>query len=49
LGTGITVKLLVGDRGLSDTVNGMPLYIEQITPDSDFATFQHCPNLVTTD
>jgi hypothetical protein len=26
-----------------------PLYIELITPDSSFAAFQHCPNLVTTD
>ena len=25
-----------------------PLYIEQIAPDSSFAAFQHCPNLVIT-
>jgi hypothetical protein len=29
--------------------NQAPLYIERITPDSSFAAFQHCPNLVTTD
>jgi hypothetical protein len=41
VGTGVFV--VIGE------FQGKPLYIEEITPDSSFAAFQHCPNLVTTD
>jgi hypothetical protein len=38
-----------GEFEVIGQVDGQPLYIELITPDSSFAAFQHCPNLVTTD
>ena len=41
VGTGNYVQ--IGQVGVQ------PLYIEEITPDSSFAAFQRCPNLVTTD
>jgi hypothetical protein len=42
VGTGVFV--VIGQ------VNGLPLYIEEITPDLSFPAFaDRCPNLVTTD
>ena len=35
------VFIVVGD------VNGAPLYLELIAPDSSFAAFKHCPRLTT--
>lgn len=39
VGTGVFVPI--------DQVNGQPLYIELITPDSNFPAFKHCPKLAT--
>ena len=38
-----------GDLIQIGQIDGTPLFIQEITPDSSFAAFQHCPNLVTTD
>ena len=39
VGTGVFV--VIGQ------VDGLPLYLELITPDSSFPAFQHCPRLTT--
>jgi hypothetical protein len=39
VGTGVFVVI--------DPVDGQPLYLELITPDSSFPAFQHCPRLAT--
>jgi hypothetical protein len=39
IGTGVFIVI--------DEIDGQPLYLELIEPDSDFPAFQHCPRLAT--
>jgi hypothetical protein len=42
------VKVVGTDTFIAiDEIDGEPLYIELITPDSSFAAFKHCPRLTT--